>query len=451
MTDNSHTGLSRRDFVRQTALAGAVSTAVVGDAALGVQGRTVRAGPNDRIHLGLIGCGAMGRENLAACAGQNDVAITGACDVWKERRDAVVADHAKTCKPYHDFREMLAQADIDAVIIATPPHWHTLMTIEACRAGKDVYLQKPMTMHLGESLAVNNAVKKHGIISQVGTQIHAGENFRRVVEYVRSGNLGPIGVVRTFHVMNQGPEGVGRAASTSPPDGLDWEFWVGPAPLRPFNPIIVRDASFQSSWMDYSNGWTATMAPHILDLPVWAMDLGYPTLTSCLGGRYVIQDDGDAYDVQEALWQYPSLTVTWMSTIASSFGFNLGGSALKRQLGIYFHGVNGTLYADYDTHKIVPEANRMDGMQPPPKSIEPSPGHEREWLDCIKSRQQPSCSVAYHSRVNVPIQLAILSYRLGRSIRFDPQKQAIVNDREATRLAVPEYRGSWKFPHEYLS
>jgi len=440
---------SRREFVRRTATAGAVGAAAPYLVPRSVLGQADKAGPNDRIHLGLIGCGGMGRGNLNNCARHDDVAVVGACDVWQSRREAVAGRYKESCKPYADYRELLAQKDLDAVIVATPPHWHTLTAIDACKAGKDLYVQKPMTMHLGESLALKNAVKKHQIISQVGTQIHAGENYRRVVELVRSGNLGKISVVRTFNVMNQGPGGVGHNPNTTPPQGMDWDFWIGPAPMQPFNAILAANSYNHCSWM-ITGGWTPGMAPHIIDLPIWALELGYPTSVSCSGGRYCIDDDGDAYDTQEILWQYPDMTMTWMSTIANSYGWDLGSGRPARRLGIYFHAVNATVYCNYGMHQVVPEGDRMEDMATPERSIPPSPGHEREWLDCIKTRRQPSCSVFYHSKVDVPLVLGNLSYKLGRSIRFDPQTEQIVGDAEAAKAAVPEYRDPWKFPAEYL-
>jgi len=437
---------TRRDFVRTGTAAGATAYFVPG-AALG---KNDQPAPSERIQVGLIGCGGMGRGNLGNCARHDDVVVTGACDVWGSRRDAVVRKYAASCKPYSDYREMVERDDVDAVIIATPPHWHTLPAIAACEAKKDIYLQKPMTLHLGESLAVKNAVKKHGVITQIGTQIHAGENYRRIVELIRSGNLGKTSVVRTFNVMNQGPQGVGRNPNTTPPDGMDWNFWVGPAPMRPYNAILASNSYNHGSWMDFSGGWTPGMAPHIIDLPIWALELDYPTNVSCSGGRYVVDDDGDAYDTQEILWQYPNMTMTWMSTLANSYGFDLGSGRPSRRLGIYFHGSNGTMYCNYGMHKIVPEGNRMEGLEPPEKSIPPSPGHEREWLDCIKSRAQPSCSVFYHAKVDVPLVLGNLSYKLGRSIAFDPKTEQIIGDPEAAKAAVPEYREPWKFPAEYL-
>jgi len=443
--------LTRRSFIQRTASLTAMGFAVPRLVRAAQSPARRRPGPNSKIHLGIIGCGGMGRANLGACSNQPDVVVTAVCDVWESRRNAVVNQFKDTCKGYADFREMLQQTDLDAVIIATPPHWHALLAIAACEAGKDIYLQKPMTLHLAESLAVRNAVKKHGCISQVGTQIHASENYRRVVEYIRSGQLGSIGTVRTFNVMNQAPDGVGKAPATAVPAGLDWAMWCGPAPLRPFNPTLATDAYYHSSWMDYSGGWTPGMAPHIIDLPVWALDLGFPLNTSASGGRFTLKDDGDAYDHHEVLWQYPNLTMTWMSSLTNSYGFDFHGEPKpQRRLGIYFHGSNGTMYSDYGQFKIVPEGDKMAGKEAPPKSIPPSPGHEREWLDCIKSRQQPSCSVFYHVKVDVPIVLSLLSLKLGRSIRFDPIKEEIIGDSEAAHMAIPTYRKPWKFPKAYL-
>jgi predicted dehydrogenase len=436
---------SRRSFLQSAAAVGLATPWLTSRA-------TDRApSPNGRLHLGLIGCGGMGRANLNECAKYPDVAVTAACDVWKSRRDAVVAQFPKTCKPYADYREMLRSPEVDAVIIATPPHWHALMAIHACEAGKDLYLQKPMTLHLGESLAVRNAVRRHQRICQVGTQIHASENYRRVVEFVRAGRLGTLGTVRTFNVMNQGPEGIGHTAETAPPQDLDWDLWCGPAPRRSFHPRLVQDAYHHCSWMDYSGGWTPGMAPHIIDLPIWALELGFPEVTSSSGGRFVVQDDGDAYDQHEVLWRYPKLTLTWMSSITNSFDFlSREDAPSSRRLGIVFQGSNGTMVADYDRFRIMAEGDRMKGASPPPHSLAPSPGHEREWLDSIQSRRPPSCSPDYHVKVDVPITLSLLSLKLGRSIRFDAATERIVDDPEATRMSMPRYREPWKFPTEYL-
>ena len=440
--------VSRRDFINRAAAAGVAVPYFLSTGAMGQKGNS---GANGKIGIGLIGCGGMGRSNLNACAGSPDVAITGACDVWKDRRDAVAKQYGAGVKTYDDYREMLDAKDIDAVIIGTPPHWHCRMAVDACEAGKDIYLQKPMTLHVAESFCVRNAVRKHRRICQVGTQIHAGENYRRVVEFIRSGKLGHVSVARTFNVMNQGPGGIGNTPNSDPPDQIDWNLWVGPGTMRPYNPLIVRDAYSNCSFMGFSGGWTPGMAPHIIDLPAWALDLGYPQVTYCSGGRYVLKDCGDAPDVQEVTWQYPNFTMTWMMSLVNSFAFDFGRGTRARRLGIYFHGVNGTLYSDYGKHQIVPEGDLLADATAPEKSIAASQGHEREWLDCIKSRRQPSCNPDYHCKVDVPICLANLSMRLNRAIHFDSATEKIIGDDEAARLSVPQYRAGWKFPAEYIS
>jgi len=439
--------LSRRNFVKTTSVAAIGSPLILKSSLL--SGKTAA---NDKINLGIIGCGGLGKVNLNAAAAHPDIVVVAACDVWKERLDPVVEKYRKTCTAYTDYRELLQHKGLDAVIIATPAHWHAIQAIEAAKAGMDIYLQKPMTMHLGESLAVRNAVRKHKVMCQIGTQIHASEHYRRMVELVRSGNLGEIATVRTFFVMNEAPNGVGLGFNTDKiPEGMDWDMWVGPARMQPFNPNLVKDAFYHGSWMDFSGGWTPGMAPHITDLPIWALNLDYPTEISATGGRYITKDDGDAYDNHEVIWRYPNLTMTWMSSLTNSYGFDfLRERKSQRRLGIYFHGVNGTLLTDYSTHQILPEGDRMKDMKTPPVSIAPSPGHELEWIESIKSRKQPSCNPEYHVKVDVPIELSVLSMKLGRSIKFDPKTEKIVGDEEAVKLAIPEYRAPWKFPIEYL-
>jgi len=447
MKDNS--SFTRRKFVKTSSLA-TIGAPLILKSSL-INGTEISAA-SDKINLGIIGCGGLGKANLFAAADHPDVVVTAACDVWKERLDPVVKKYEGTCTGYTDYRELLLHDGLDAVIIATPAHWHAIQAVEAAEAGLHIYLQKPMTMHLGESLAVRNAVRKNNVLCQIGTQIHASEHYRRMVELVRSGNLGDIGTVRTFFVMNEAPNGIGTGFNTMDiPKGMDWDMWVGPAPMQSFNPNLVKDAFYHCFWNDFSGGWTPGMAPHITDLPIWALDLDYPTEISASGGSFIINDDSDVYDNHEVIWRYPNLTMTWMMSLTNSYGFDfLRGQESRRRLGIYFHGVNGTLYTDYNSHKILPEGNRMDGKQTPPSTIPPSPGHELEWVECIKSGTQPSCNAEYHVKVDIPIQLSVLSMKLGRSIKFDPQTERIIGDDEAARLAIPEYRDPWKFPGEYL-
>ncbi len=452
--NNDSSNYTRRQFVKTTSAA-FVAPFVVPVSFIKGKGKSA---PSDKVNIGLIGCGNLGKANLAESASHPDVVVTAACDVWKERLDPVVAKYG--CTGYTDYRELLQHKGLDGVIIATPAHWHAIQTIEAAEAGLDIYVEKPMTMHLTESLAVRNAIRAHGTICQVGTQIHASDHYRRMVELVRSGNLGDIATVRTFFVMNEAPNGIGLGNNTQRiPRGLDWDRWVGPARMHPFNPNLVKDAFYHCFWMDFSGGWTPGMAPHIIDLPIWALELGYPTEISASGGRFIINDDSDAYDNHEVIWRYPKLTMTWMNSSTNSHGWAFQGmdrsglgyeTGTSRRLGIYFHGSNGTLITDYSSHILIPEGDKMKGMKTPPESIPSVPGHRLEWIDCIKSRKQPSSNPEYHIKVDVPIALSVLSMQLGRSIRFDPNTEKIIGDKEAARLATPEYRAPWKLPSGYL-
>lgn len=438
--------ISRRRFLKTSAV-GVAAPYVISSGVLAAPGRV---GPNDKIQIALIGAGGQGNWNLDELMKQPDVVITGVCDPWQSRLDKTLEKCKETAKPYKDFREVLAANNVDAVLIATPPHWHAYMAIAACEAGKDYYSEKPMTLYPAETLAVLRAVRKHNRITQIGTQIHATPHYHRMVDLVRSGVLGNISVVRAFNVMNQGPEGIGDPPVGEPPAGLDVDLWCGPAP-KYYHPLLVKNSYTHCSFMRYTGGWTPGMGPHIVDLPFWALELGYPTCVSSSGGRYTIKDCGDAYDTHEVLWQFPGFTMTWMTSLVNSYAFDMqGGPGMRRRLGVYFQGLNGTLVTNYDSHKIIPEGDRMTEAPEVPKVIPDSPGHHREWLDCLRTRKQPSCHVGYHAKIDMALTLSLLSLRLGRSVHFDPQAEAIVGDAEAAKMAVPEYRDPWKFPSQYL-
>jgi predicted dehydrogenase len=458
--NNKPNKLSRRRFIANSTAAGAIGVAGAYFVPASAMSAPNKPGPNDRIQLGLIGAGNMGRANLAHCAKYPDVEVTGICDVWKERRDTLVEKHKKTAKGYHDYHELLAQKDVDAVIIATPHQWHCRQAVDACEAGKDLYLQKPMTLHTAESRVIKNAVLKHNRVFQLGTQIHASENFRRVVEWVQSGKLGKIAVARAFLVANHAPDGEGFPADTAAPKGLDWNSWVGPAPMRPHNVNITKSGYAHTLWLDYGGGRTCGMSEHILDLPYWALGLDFPTKISSTSSKRFVNDNTDAPDTHEVTFEFPEVTLTWSMSQVSSFGFNLQDvdafkkhgvpSGVQRRLGYYLQGVEGTLFGNYSMHKIIPQTAALAGAEAPEKSIPSSPGHEREWLDCIRTRQKPSSHVEYAHKLNMGNMLANLAMKTGRTLEFDPKTETIIGDDRATKLSIPEYRAPWKFPVEYL-
>lgn len=443
--ENQHK-ITRRGFIGTTVAAGAAAPYLAAaDNAPGHQ-----PGPNDRIRLGFIGVGDRGSQLVGEFLRQPGAEVVAICDVWKERRDKNIARCPTQPAAYNDYRELLAREDIDAVVIATPPHWHAIQTIDACEADKDIFLEKPMTISVGESLAVMRAVKKRQRVTQMGTQIHAEPNYRHVVEIIREGVLGKINVARTMNVGNMGPDGIGFPESTTVPDGLDWDRWCGPAPLRAFNPLLAKRAFEHASFLDYSGGWTPAMAGHILDLPFWALDLPCPKSASSTGGRYLVKDCGDGYDTHDAMWQFDDFTLTWTTSIVNAFGMTFPGPDCdRRTLAIAFHGVNGTLLANYGEHDIHWERGAEVDTSAIIARVPESKNHYQEFLDCIRTRELPSCHIGYHYKLDVAVTLSLLSLKLGRSVAFDPETETIPKDREANRLLFPDYRGDWKIPRAY--
>ena len=440
------TGLSRRDFLKTTSAAAVAAGIGMSISQAGAQeaGKVVSA--NDKIVLGVIGCGGRGMGVMGGFMSHPDVEIGAVCDVYDERLNAAVAATGGKAKAYKDFRKLLEQKDIDAVQVTTPPHWHPLVSISALQAGKDVYCEKPISRYAGEAIAMAKAARDNKRVTQVGTQIHSMDNFRRCVEIVRSGMLGKIMAVRVVCTLNEQP-GNDVPANSTPPEGLDWDMWCGPAPLVPFNEVRFTTHRYFS---DYVASWLSELGPHIADLGFWAMDPGQPLSASATGGRFVAGGISDIPDTFDVMWEFPGFNMTWTHTSCNSFDFGLGdapaGANGGRALGVIFHGTKGTLMGNYGWHRIVSEGDALKDVPLPAPTIPSSPGHDREFLDAIKTREQPLCNFEYHLPIAVSIDLAHVSYKVGRKVQWDAEKGEIVGDKEANDLVKPHYRKPWKFP-----
>lgn len=435
--------LTRRDFLKTAAfVAGAGLTAANSHAKPIPRRRRVAA--NERIVFGFIGVAGRGYGALMQTFSRfPEVEIGAVCDVYAKHRERAVAFTGGKAKAYHDFRELIAQKDIDAVVIATPPHWHALIAIEACRAGKDVYCEKPMCRFPAEARAMVKAAQARQCVTQVGTQMHASENYHRCVDVVRSGELGQITAVRNLCTMNDNSEGLGNPPNSDPPEGLDWDMWLGPAPKVPFNIGRFRDGMHRY-FKDYVDSWLHELGPHIVDLPVWALQLGHPKAVFASGGRFATTSIADVPDTMDVIWEYPNMTMTWTLMQANSYNFGVGVPGPGRRLGILFHGKNGTLIASYDLCQVLGEDGKIVTGKSYPVTVPPSPGHEREFVECILTRRQPSCSFENHLPLHVALNLAHISLKVGRKIKWDAEKFRVIGDREADRLVTPEYRPPWK-------
>ena len=442
--------VTRREFLQATSGA-AVATLGLTAASAANAGpkketrRRMTTAANDKIVLGFIGVAGRGYGHLDWFGQHPDVTIGAICDVHQGHRDRAVAKTDGKAKGYSDFRKLLENKDIDAVVVATPPHWHPLVTLAALEAGKDVYCEKPMCRYPNEGRAMVAYAKRFKRVTQVGTQIHATENYHRCVDVVRSGALGPITAVRNLCAMNDNSEGLGSPPDSDPPPGLDWDFWLGPAPKAPFNIGRFRDGMHRY-FKDYVDSWLHELGPHIVDLPFWALELGHPKAVTASGGRFATTSIADVPDTMDVVWEYPTMNVTWTLMQANSFNFGVEKPGPGRRLGILFHGKNATLLANYGLCQVLGEDGKEVEGQTYPQVTKPSPGHEREFLNSIKSREECSCSFENHLPMHTALNLAHLSLRLGRTLHWDAEKWEVTGDREATHQLTPPYRAPWKLP-----
>jgi predicted dehydrogenase len=438
--------LSRREIMAAGALAAATNLGQIGLArGQEPKGESPKAPkavpPSEKIVLGFIGVGGMGTGLVNKFKSFPQVSIAAVCDVHEPHLNRAREQAGGSPVVFSDFRRVLDRKDIDAVVIATPDHWHGITTIMACQAGKDVYCEKPLAHRVQEGRAMVQAVEKYKRVSQMGNLIHAGENYHRVVEIVRSGVLGKIFKTRVWLAGDRGD--LGRPADSAAPPGCDYDFWLGPAPNRAFNPN-----RFTFNWRyfwDYGGGILTDFCCHIVDLVHWAMEVDAPHTISATGGRYARNDNAEAPDTLEVTYEYEKagqkFLMVWSQTDVSEHGFD------NRGLGIMFQGTAGTLVADYNSYKVFPE--RGHKFEEPPKSPPRAPDnhrHHREWLDAIKSRAQCSCNFGYGHRLASVGNLGNISLWTGEKLVWDPVSERITNHTQANQYLTKTYREPWTLP-----
>lgn len=412
----------------------------LGAAAAGLAARAQTAA-SDRIRLGFIGCGGMGTARIRQFLEHPDVEAAAVCDVDRTHleRAAALVEKMSGRKPeaFPDFRRLLERSDIDAVMIATPDHWHALPAILACEAGKDVFVEKPFSYSIGEGRRMVEAARRHRRVTQMGNHIHNDlPNYRRVVELVRSGRLGRIVRVHCGLVSNE--KSIGSPPDGPPPAELDYDFWLGPAPKRPYNPNRSH-GKFRYFW-DYSGGYFADFWCHYADVAYWALDLRAPKAVSAAGGRWLCEDNAETPDVFEAVLEYPGpVLVTWTQHPRGRPGFEHMGSC------VIFEGTEATLVTNYSKHEVWVKGRPAPDFPRPEPSIPDSPGHIREFLDAIKARNTATtCNFDYSHRLNKGALLANLAYRLGARLEWDGDRERVTNHREANRFLTRRYRRPWK-------
>jgi predicted dehydrogenase len=446
---------TRRAFLGATALTAASYNRVLG--------------ANDRIGVGFIGFGLIGKQHVADFKKFDDVELAGLCDVYKPRLEEGLQYMGNPrAKGYSDFRRMYDDKDIQAVVVATPDHWHALLTIMACAAGKDVYVEKPMTVFIDEGKWMVQAARKYNRIVVVGTQRRHGKGVKDAKKVVDGGSLGKVHSIRLASYRNIYP-GFGKTKVEDPPANFDYDMWLGPAPKRPYQ---AHRGLYHFRWFwDYSGGQMTNLGAHLIDQIMWIMNVKGPMLVQSGGGRFALEDDGETPDTQDAIWTFPGFTMTMSIREANAMR---GDPAARGQL---YLGTKGSLVLS-GGYEVIPE-NKIDPVNDIPRFmgqptggpvytstkpepwIQPSKGgvesdarygtggedtmamNERDWLNCIRSRQRPLCEVEDGHRVATTCNLANMSLRLGRSIRWDPEKEAVIGDKEAAAMCVRPYRAPW--------
>ena len=423
---------------------------VAGGLALSALNRRILATqqPNEQLVLGMIGVGGMGTNRLREFLKHSDVRIGAICDVDRAHVDRAVAEVEKAGghkpKTFGDFRQLLNDKEIDAVSVVTPDHWHALASVRAMEAGKDVFVEKPLSYSVGEGRMMVNAASKHKRVTQMGNHIHNEHaNYRRVVELVQSGKLGRITRVHLWKTGG-GAGGGGRGGGgrpprpTTPPPTLDYDFWLGPAPKRPYHPLRSH-GSFRRFW-DYSGGTFIDFWAHIFDVATWALDLKAPRAITSVGGRFFTNDETETPDTLEAVLEYPELLAVFSLRPTALPGFEHLG-----HIGCLFQGSEAWLATNYTDHEVWVKGKKVDDFPRPAPTIPDSPGHLREWLDAIKSRNlETTCNVGYGYRVTKPGLLANISYRTGRRLQWNEATERFVDDKDANKYLSRRFRKDYK-------
>ena len=427
---------TRRDFFRTSAALGAMS-------AFAVPAFVRAESPNAKLNVAVIGPAGRGAAQLEAAGSMENVVAV--CDI-DERNLAAVSQKYPKPEMYVDFREMLTEMEpsIDAVMVSTPDHTHAPASAMAMRMGKHCYCEKPLTHTVHEARVLAQLAKEKNLVTQMGTQIHALDNYRRVVELIEAGAIGPVTEVRVWsHRAKYG--GVKRPTETpETPQGLHWDLWLGPAPFRPYHPCYVP---FNwRNWWDFGNGGLGDFGCHLIDLPFWALKLRHPTTIESEGSPVDPESCTDGLTVNyeyAARGDLPPMKLTWYDgDKADQPGIPPGYNIPVNSMGVLFIGKEGMLRADYGTRTLYPE-EKYKGFQPPPPSIPDSIGHHKEFFEACKTGGPTTCNFDYSGALTEAVLLGAVAYRVGKKLEWDADALKANNCPEADTYLHKAYREGW--------
>ena len=453
--------IDRRDFLKSSALG--ASTPIV--AALSEDAKQSASG--ERIGVGLIGCGGMGQMNLTDFQRNSEVAMLAVCDVFRPNAERARQLAGGQAQIYGDYRRLLDRKDIQAVIIATPDHWHPLMTVDACNAGKDVYVEKPISYCIREGRLMVEAARRNHRIVQVGIQQRSGSHFQRTIQAVREGRIGTVHYAQCWNHYQSSPSGAGNPADADPPADLDWDLWLGPAPKVPYNPARRNFRLF----FDYAGGQLTDWGTHLIDIVLWAMDAKAPLSATASGGKLFMKDCRDTPDTLEVIYEFPGFLLRYSTLQHSSYGHN-GDPGAKPfgSYGILLQGTLGTLFVDRAGYQIIPQMtghsekisqsfreafDDLSGMgmyytsaaeaERGTTSLQHFP-HVRNFLDCLKSRELPRGDIEIGHRSTCTCHLGNIAFKTGEKILWDGEAEKITNSAAANSLLTRQYRAPWQLP-----
>lgn len=460
--------VTRREFLGTS---GKTAAGVAAGVTLHTMLRDARAqAPANMFNIALIGCGGMGRYKLGNFVDSKQCNVVAVCDVDDRQMDGAAEDVSKklgkTPRKVKDFRQVLDMKEIDIVIVATPDHWHATPMMLACQAGKDIYCEKPCCHNVREGRAMLDAATKHKRIVQVGTHQRQIPHIQEAREFIRSGKLGAISMTQTFTYGNESPDGLGHAPDEPVPPGVDYDTWLGPAPVLPFN-----KRRFHSSWrwyFDYASGMVGDWNVHLQDIIMWTMGALYPVSVSCVGGKYVLTDDRTTPDVMQAVYEFAptefaakGFVQTYTMRKCSGKPWDAGG------YGMDFNGSNGFIHLTRQEYRLEPDKKdwkdpksewRIPRMDPNPKrddgaDVAAHARHVQNFLDCVRGRTAPLASIDSHFYTVVACHLANVSLRVGRRIFWDHERELCfkdreltIEDKEANQYLGREYRKGFELP-----
>ena len=430
--------VTRRNFIKS-------STILAAGVAMPAWSKT---SANDQVNVALIGCRSRGWGVLSSFLSHPEVRCVALADVdqsiLSSRSEELEKKQSLKADVYGDYRKILERKDVDIVIIGTPDHWHCLQFVDACKAGKDVYVEKPLSNSIAECDVMVAAARRYNRIVQVGQQQRSSGHWKEMVQYLRSGKLGNIGHVHIWANFNyaamQPPVPDSKA-----PDGVDFETWLGAAPARTFN-----QQRFHGSWRmfwDYGGGLMTDWGVHLLDMGLWGMDVKtVPIRTSAFGGKCICPDGAhETFDTQMVTYHFDKFVMTWENNAGTETG------PYGKNYGLCFRGANGTLVANRDNWEIYPEKDTRTGAAKTPEmtvkaDFQDQKLHVANFLECVTTRNsQTACTVENGSLCAKYAHLGNIAARTGKSLSYDDSRKKFDNS-EADKYIQPVYRAPWKFP-----